>query len=159
MDNLTKLVLNSLVDGAYRATGYILGPQQLKAFVRSFGEVTLEHILTDTGKAISAGDPSSAASAWSNAEAEIGLHSGEHTEVEPADGGFEVTYSDCNFSEACGTILADLITQNLIVTEDLPCMRCSLTSAAVTKATGKKTKYKMLQHAPGFRCRCSVHTI
>jgi hypothetical protein len=50
VDDLARLLANSLFDGAYRATGYILGPQQLKAFVRSFGEVSLDNILTHAGK-------------------------------------------------------------------------------------------------------------
>lgn len=159
LDPLTDLLANSLFDGAYRATGYILGPQQLKAFVRSFAEVAVDHIVNKTGKSMIGKDAPSAALNWATIETEIGLYKQGHTEVTPSSEGFEVTYSDCNFAEACGTVLADLISQGVMDREDLPCMRCSLTSAAVQKATRTKSKYKMIQHAPGFRCRCSVNTL
>jgi len=159
MDEKTKLMTNALLDGAYRATGYILGPQQLKAFVRSFGEVSMEHILSAQGLELKGTDAATAATAWVNAETKVGLHAGDHTEIEADGDGFQATYTDCAFAETCGEILADLISQNLVATEDLPCMRCSFSVAAVSKATGNKAKYKMLQHAPGFRCRCSVNPI
>ncbi len=159
LDPLTDLLANSLFDGAYRATGYILGPQQLKAFVRSFAEVTVEHIALKTGKTPAGKDAASSAQSWATIESEIGLYKPGHTEVAPSSDGFETTYTDCIFAEACGTVLADLIAQGVMDREDLPCMRCSLTSAAVQKATGAKSKYKMIQHAPGFRCRCSVNTL
>lgn len=156
---LAQLLAEALFDGAYRATGYILGPQQLKAFVRSFGEVSLDKTLAKSGKTLNAQDTASAAMAWAKVESDIGLHNGQHTEVTSTADGAEVTYTDCIFAESCGAILADIIMQSAIDKEELPCMRCSLSSAAVTKATGAKTKYKMLQHAPGFRCRCSIHKI
>lgn len=156
---LAQLLAEALFDGAYRAIGYILGPNQLKAFVRSFGEVSLDKVLSKTGKTLNAQDPVAAAISWAKVESDIGLHGGQHTETNPTSEGVEVTYTDCVFAESCGAILADIIMQGAINKEELPCMRCSLTSAAITKASGTKTKYKMLQHAPGFRCRCTIHKI
>lgn len=159
LDPLTELLANTLFDGAYRATGYILGPQQLKAFVRSFAEVAFEHMLTKTSKTVQGKDAVSAASAWASVETELGLYKSNHTEISATAEGFEATYTDCNYAEACGSVLADLISQGVMDKEDLPCMRCSLSVSAVQMVTRAKSKYKMIQHAPGFRCRCSVVTI
>jgi hypothetical protein len=71
----------------------------------------------------------------------------------------EITVVGCPYGAACAHFVSALQGTEGFSEEDIPCLRANCYGVAVTRMTGAKCCYQLLQVAPGTRCQVRLEVV
>lgn len=153
-------LLLSWLTAGLRATAYVLGPGQLKMYVKSMGEVLIDDLPERVGTPRKVeNDAVANIQAFAKVEDASGAYDPGHVAAEKNGEGYTVTFASCPYAAPCGEILGELIESGKFTNKNLPCLRSDVAAALITESTGRKCRYELSQFAPGFKCVSQVELL
>ena len=156
-----KTLMNIWLEGALHASTFILATQ-VKLFTRAMSNVFTDLFMKTAREQYgtemaTAETMAQAVEKYMAAEVQAGMAADGGLSVTAKDAHIvEVTVADCPYGLACGNFISALQGTGEFSKDDIPCLRANCYGVAVARMTGDECSYRLLQFAPGIRCRARL---
>ena len=164
VNNKWKTLMNVWLEGALNASTFILATQ-VKFFTHMMSNVATDLFLQASreecgGEIAEAETMVQAVENYMVAEVHIGVAAAGDLAVQQKDAHtVEVTVNNCPYGVACGHFISALQETGDFSNDDMPCLRANCYEVAIARMTGAECYYRLLQFAPGIRCRARLEVV
>jgi hypothetical protein len=164
IDNKWKTLMNIWLEGALHASTFILATQ-VKLFTRAMANVVTDLFMQKFKEqhGVEVGEADTMAQAVEKcmaAETQVGIAADGDLSVREKDARtVEITVAECPYGMACGSFISALQETGEFSKDDIPCLRANCYGVAVARMTGDECSYRLLQFAPGIRCRARLELV
>ena len=162
-DNKWKTLMNIWLEGALHASTFVLATQ-VKLFTRAmsnvFTDLFMQNLETQHGLKVARAETlAQAVENYMHAETQAGLAADGDLSLTERDAyTVEVTLAACPYGTACGNFVSALQGTGEFSKDDIPCLRANCYGVAVARMIGNECSYRLVQFAPGIRCRARLET-
>jgi hypothetical protein len=164
IDNRWKTLMNIWLEGALHASTFILATQ-VKLFTRAMSNVVTDLFMQKFKEqhGVEVGEAETMAQAVEKcmaAETQVGIAADGDLSIKEKDAQtVEITVAECPYGMACGNFISALQETGEFSKDDIPCLRANCYGVAVARMTGDECSYRLLQFAPGIRCRARLELV
>ena len=156
-----KTLMNTWLEGALHASKFTLATK-IKPFAHAMSNVATDIFIQAAREqyGLELDKAETLAQAVENymvAEVQGGLATDRDLFIKENDAhSIEVTVVGCPYGVACSHLIRTLQARGEFSEDEIPCLRANCYGVAVARMTGDECSYRLLQVAPGTRCRARL---
>jgi hypothetical protein len=164
VNNKWKTLMNVWLEGALNASTFILATQ-VKFFTHMMSNVATDLFMQaskeEYGSEIAGTETiAQAMENYMMVEVQMGIAANGDLSFQQKDAHtVDITVKDCPYGVACGHFISALQETGDFSKDDIPCLRANCYEVAVARMTGAECYYRLLQFAPGIRCRARLEVV